>query len=67
MTEASVEHSGLVAIEIKETVHVKLTEIDIFNWLTDCTNPNTLLYLGNYASKRGKAIREGNSEEIEVE
>ncbi len=44
------------------TEQVELDENDIFNWLTECTNPDTLEYLGRVALRYAHNIRNGGNE-----
>lgn len=46
------------------TVHmaVELDDNDIFNWLTECTNPETLKYLGRAALKFAHALENREDE-----
>lgn len=50
MSDSSkVAWSGSVRKPVNTPIDVELTQNDIFNWLTECENKNTLLFLGRYA------------------
>lgn len=40
---------GKLEVTIPVPVKIPLTKDDIFNWLNDCEDPETLKYLGNAA------------------
>lgn len=44
------------------TEQVEMDENDIFNWLTECTNPDTLEYLGRVALRYAHNIRNGGND-----
>ena len=54
--KASVDYSGNVSVSVSGEIKVNLTDNDIFNWLNDCQNAETLKYLGKAALSFARAI-----------
>ena len=45
-------------------VEIELTENDIFNWLNNCDNPETLKYLGRAALRFAAMLEEPNDDDF---
>lgn len=45
-------------------VEVEIDTNDIFNWLTQCNNAEELEYLGKYALRLAKGIKDGEDVDI---
>lgn len=45
-------------------VEIELTKEDIFNWLNDCEDPQTLKYLGNAALRFARAIENPDTDDF---
>lgn len=56
--KARTSYCGVVSKKVESTIEIELTENDIFNWLTNCDDKETLKYLGNYARTRYKELSE---------
>ena len=62
--KANVNYTGRIEKDI--TLHIKadLTQNDIFNWLTECDNPDTLRYLGQYALRCAQSIENPDTDDF---
>ena len=49
-------NDGCFEATISAKVKIELTKEDIFNWLNECKDPETLIYLGNAAIRFSMAF-----------
>lgn len=46
------------------TVTIDVSKNDIFNWLTQCEDPETLRYLGRYALRLARTIENPDDDDF---
>lgn len=61
---SSVHYNGKITVEITKTIEVNISDNDIFNWITQCNNADTLRYIGNYALKMASRIEKPDDDDF---
>lgn len=62
--ETKVDYTGKVQKTVKLNLDVEMSHNDIFNWLTRCTNIETLRYLGNYALRCARDLENPDDDDF---
>lgn len=55
---------GVAHVKVPVEVQIPLSKNDIFNWLTDCTDPDTLRYLGSYAINCARGLEQSDNDDF---
>lgn len=55
---------GTAHVTVPVEVQIPLSKNDIFNWLTDCTDPDTLRYLGSYAINCARCLEQPDDDDF---
>lgn len=55
---------GVAHVKVPVEVQIPLSKDDIFNWLTECTDPDTLRYLGRYAINCARGLEQPDDDDF---
>ena len=64
MTKEKQIENGCFEMDVSAKVKVELKKNDIFNWLNDCNDPETLRYLGRAALRFAAAIENPDNDDF---
>lgn len=56
--------NGVAHVKVPVEIEIPLSKNDIFNWLTDCTDPDTLRYLGRYALNCARGLEQPDDDDF---